>query len=279
MTLRTSALILAAAAAMATQARAEPPPAGAKYVAMGSSYAAGPGVTTPAEAVRSRCARSADNYAHQLARKRGLELTDVSCSGATTSNLLGPWGDLPAQLDAVDADTRLVTVTIGGNDVGYVGGLMAASCRGLAGADSAAAARCPAVRPPTEQAWLDLEARLRNVAAEVHARAPAARLVFVQYPTVLPPHGTCAATPLSPAEADAGRRTAMRLADVTDRVAKESGAQVLEAQKLSAAHNACAKDPWMNGFPRPGAPVKGVFYHPNLEGMTAIADALDRMLR
>lgn len=278
MNFRIPALVLAAlAGALAAQARAEPPPAGAKYVAMGSSYAAGPGVTTPADAVRNRCARSADNYAHQLARKRGLTLTDVSCGGATTSNLLGPWGDLPAQLDAVDAETRLVTVTIGGNDVGYVGGLIAASCRGLAGAGSAA--RCPDVRPPTEQAWLDLEARLRTVAAEVHARAPNARLVFVQYPAVLPPRGTCAATPLTAAQADASRRIALRLADVTDRVAKEGGAQVLEAQKLSAAHGACARDPWMNGFPRPGAPVKGALYHPNLEGMTAVADALDRMLK
>ncbi|HKR87692.1 MAG TPA: SGNH/GDSL hydrolase family protein [Phenylobacterium sp.] len=262
----------------------QPLPAGAKYVAMGSSYASGPGVTSSADTPPNRCTRSADNYAHLLARKRGFSLTDASCSGATTSNLLGPWGELPAQVDAVDADTRLVTITIGGNDLGYVGGLMAASCAELAAKVAAStgkeapAAACPRIPPPSEQAYLDLEARMRNIAAEVRRRAPAARLVFVQYPAVLPPHGTCAAVPLSPAQADASRRIAMRLAEITDHVAKESGAEVLQTQLLTARHSACAEDPWMNGYAQPGAPVRGAIYHPNLEGMTAVAEALDRML-
>jgi phospholipase/carboxylesterase len=39
-----------------------------------------------------------------------LDLTDASCSGATTQHLLAPWNELPAQLDALRPDTRLVTV-------------------------------------------------------------------------------------------------------------------------------------------------------------------------
>ena len=74
-------------------------PAGAHYVAMGSSFAAGPGVGTPAETPTDRCSRSAANYAQQLARKRNLHLTDVSCGGATTAHVLGPWNELPAQVD------------------------------------------------------------------------------------------------------------------------------------------------------------------------------------
>ena len=274
--------VLVAAVLLSPPACADPLPAGAKYVAMGSSYAAGPGVTTSADAPPNRCYRSIDNYPHQLARKRGLALTDVSCSGAVTANLLGPWGDLPAQLDAVDGATRLVTITIGGNDLGYVAGLMTASCQGVARAAGAAdpGAKCPpAPAAPTEQAYLDLEARMRNIVADIHARSPAARVVFVQYPQTLPPHGICPATPLTEAQADAARRIVMRLADITARVAKESGADLLDAIKLTAGHDACAKDPWMNGYPRPGAPVKGLFYHPNLAGMTAVADALDKLLR
>lgn len=275
-------LLAALAATLGGAACGEPLPAGAKYVAMGSSYAAGPGVGAPADSPPNRCGRSADNYAHQLARTRGLALTDVSCGGATASNVLGPWIDLPAQIDAVDADTRLVTITIGGNDLGYVGGLMAASCAGVAEAARAAntpAGSCSKVPPPTEAAYRDLEARLRNIAAEVRRRAPAARLVFVQYPVVLPAHGTCPTAPLSAAQADTSRRIAQRLAEITDHVAKESGADVLQTQFLSAGHDVCAKDAWMNGYPRPGAPVTGAMYHPNLAGMTAVAKALDRMLR
>ncbi|CAN7516175.1 SGNH/GDSL hydrolase family protein [Phenylobacterium sp. LjRoot225] len=267
---------LAALAHAGGPARADPLPRSAKYVAMGSSYAAGPGVTSSADAPANRCQRSADNYAHQLARRRGLALTDVSCSGATTANLLGPWGDLPSQLDAVDGDTRLVTVTIGGNDLGYIGGLMAASCRSLA---VGAAVKCPTVPAPTEQAFTDVEANMGRIAAEVRRRAPDAQLVFVEYLTVLPPDGTCKATPLTEAQADAARQVARRLSQITARAAKAGGAERIAAATLSKGHDACAKDAWTNGYPRPGAPVKGMFYHPNLEGMTAIADALDRRLR
>ncbi|CAN7193913.1 SGNH/GDSL hydrolase family protein [Phenylobacterium sp. LjRoot219] len=266
------------AGVLAAPAVAAPLPAGAKYVAMGSSFAAGPGVTTSADTPANRCSRSIDNYAHQLARKRGLALTDVSCSGATTAHLLGPWDELPPQLDAVDADTRLVTITIGGNDLGYIGGLMAASCAGLAAEAGRPASKCPVIAPPTDKSFQETEARLRAIAAEVRRRAPAARLVFVQYPVVLPAQGTCAATPITDAQADAGRRIAAQLAAITARAAKDAGADLLAADQLSGGHDACAQNAWMNGFPRPGAPVAGVFYHPNLAGMTAVAAALDRLL-
>jgi hypothetical protein len=279
----TSGLLVALAiAAVSSQAQAAPLPAGAKYVSMGSSFASGPGLTTPADTPPNGCGRSADNYAHQLARRRGLALIDVSCGGAQTTNLLGPWGPKPPQLDAVDAETRLVSVTIGGNDLGYMAGLMTASCRNVAASAGAAdpAGHCPpAAQPPSDQAFADVEARMGEIAAEVHRRAPAAQLVFVQYFTVLPAHGTCAAVPLTNAEADAARQIARRLSALTARAATAGHADLLDIDKLSAVHNACAREPWVNGYPRPGAPVKGVFYHPNLAGMTAVADALDKLLR
>src|SRR5438874_1546497 len=83
----------------------------------------------------------------------------------------------------------------------------------------AAPTRCPPVRTPTEQDFRDVEGRMQQIAAEVHRRAPTARLVFIQYFTVLPPHGTCAATPLTDAQADAGRQLARRLAELTARAA------------------------------------------------------------
>lgn len=281
MSFRSGSWLLAALAATALQAQAAPLPAGAKYVAMGSSFASGPGLTTPADSPPSGCGRSADNYAHQLARRRGLALTDVSCAGAQTTNLLGPWGAKAPQLDAVDADTRLVTVTIGGNDLGYMAALMTASCRNVAASAAAAdpAAHCPpAAQAPSDAAYSEVEDRMRQIAAEVHRKAPAARLLFVQYFTVLPAHGTCAATPLTDAQADDARKLARRLSELTARAAKVGGAEVLEIDRLSVDHDACAREPWVNGYPRPGAPVKGVFYHPNLAGMTAVADALDRLL-
>jgi lysophospholipase L1-like esterase len=274
-----ASIVLMSLQAGAALARApEPPPAGSKYVAMGSSFAAGPGISQSADTPPTPCARSMDNYAHQIARKHGLVLIDVSCSGAVTANLLSPWNELPAELDAVDRDTRLVTVTIGGNDVGYIGGLAAASCQALREASSSGAKACPTVTDADDQSFADLEARMRRVAAEVHGRAPAARLVFVDYPPVLPAEGVCSATPLSEAQADTSRQIAKRLADVTASVARESDADLIAASQIAAGHDACADDAWMNGYPRPGAPVHGAPYHPRLAAMTAIADALDRLI-
>lgn len=250
---------------------------GARYVAMGSSFAAGPGITQPADAVRDGCGRSADNYAHQLARKRGLDLVDVSCGGAVTASILGPWNGHAAQIEAVTPQTTLVTVTIGGNDVGYMSGLTGASCREVARrkGDAAAAAKCQVVSRPDEAAYGRLAKAMNEIATQVHARAPKATLVFVDYLAVLPARGVCAATPLPPADVDASREIDRRVVEITRKTSREHGAAVLSASVLSVGHDVCGGTPWMNGYPVPAGTAA---YHPNLAGMTAVADALDRQL-
>lgn len=265
--------MLALLVSACAHAETAPVSAGAKYVAMGSSFAAGPGITNSADVPANRCGRSADNYAQQIARRRNLTLTDVSCGGAMTANILGPWNELPAQMDAVDADTRLVTVTIGGNDVGYIGGLFGASCVAQRGDDNARS--CPPISEPDDAAFAALEERMAQIPIEVRRRAPSARVVFVDYLSVLPPSGVCEATPLSAAHADLSRAIERRLRETTARAAARGGADVLRASELSAEHSACASAPWMNGFP---APEGGSPYHPNLQGMTAVADALEQLL-
>ena len=105
-----------------------PIPAGSRYVAMGSSFAAGPGISPRAAASPRRAGRSSGNYAHLVARPLGLDLHDVTYSGATTGDILRPSAaGQPAQLDAVTPDTRLVTITAGGNDVGFLPRLTLAS--------------------------------------------------------------------------------------------------------------------------------------------------------
>ena len=58
--------------------------------ALGSSFAAGPGIEPIVDAAASRSGR---NYAHQLAERLGAELVDLTVSGATTANVL----DTPQQ--------------------------------------------------------------------------------------------------------------------------------------------------------------------------------------
>jgi lysophospholipase L1-like esterase len=276
------AILLASLALVVSACTTFAPPieAGARYVAMGSSYAAGPGIPSYYEDPPTPCARSTGNYAHLLAARKGLALTDASCSGATTAHLLGPRGAIPPQLDALTPDTRLITVTIGGNDLGYMTQLFAASCFAIAAETKASAEDC-AVQPPlpSEADYAGLAQRMDQLARDVRQRAPLARLIFVDYLTVLPSQGECAAAPLSAANAAAIRELARRLAAITAKAATDNGADILKASDLSAAHNACATDAWTNGYPRPNAPVAGTGYHPNAKGMIAIADALETLLR
>ncbi len=246
-------------------------PNGARYVAMGSSYAAGPGLGAIKPDTPPRCQRSPLNYATLLASRLHLDLVDASCGGATTEHILGPWGELPPQLDAITPDTRLVTVTIGGNDVSFVMNLMIANC------DSSAQPTrpCSSIRHVTEADWKKLESNFRMIARQVHARAPAAQLVFVDYISILPRRGVCLSIPISPANAAELRATARRLADINIRVAHDEGADLLRAGRISRDHTACDPAPWSNGAPgtAPGAP-----WHPNASGMKAIAEALANKL-
>jgi len=238
-----------------------------RYVALGSSYAAGPGIGPADLDAPPGCRQSINNYPHLLARKRSLQLVDHSCSGATTNDVLhGGQLGLPAQLDAVTADTRVVTITIGGNDVGFVGDLACAT-RGSCQIDW-----------PQPASWDRLTANLRQIAVSVHQRAPQARLVFVDYLTILPQSGTgCAELPMSSTNLDRLRELAAHLASVTAAVARENDALLLRASALTASHDACSADPWSTGLVRDKG-SGAVPFHPNAEGMARIAQALDELL-
>lgn len=101
----------------------------ARYVAMGDSFSSGEGNSlfeygTDENGV-NECHRSPRAYPRLLQNDLDLGTTAfVPCSGATTSNVLyggsadGAWGE-PPQIDALSLDTEVVTITIGGNDVGF----------------------------------------------------------------------------------------------------------------------------------------------------------------
>ena len=263
---------LGGCAATNHSARLAPFPPGSHYVAMGSSFAAGAGIGPTKPDTPARCQRTPINYASLLAGKLGLDLTDVTCGGATTAHLLGPWNELPPQIEAIRPDTRLVTVTIGGNDIGYVGGLMMASCR--AGV-SFGNRPCPPGTPPQEARYRQVEANLRAFSRRISAMAPRARLIFVQYVTLVP-NVSCAAAPISPDDAAANRAIGLRLARITSRVARETGALVLSADKLSRDHDPCSTVPWSKGMSLHPTGEPGSPWHPNADGHAAIAEALAR---
>lgn len=248
-------------------------PAGARYVAMGSSYAAGAGIGPLVAGTPQRCGRVENNYPRLLAGRMGLELVDASCGGATSAHVLGPWNELPPQIDAVTPDTRLVTITIGGNDLNYVRNLMIATCGQAGGMMPPAGRACPTIAWPTDADYGVVRDRLRQIVREVRQRAPQAQVVFVDYLRILPDAGGCATLPLDEASKTAGRETFRRLAQITAEAAAAEGALLLSAGALSRGHEACSAQPWATGHP--GQPAS---WHPTAAGHAAIADALAGLL-
>ncbi len=248
--------------------------AGAEYAALGSSFAAGPGLGQIKPDAPQRCQQSRLSYPTLLAERLRLALTDASCGGATTAHILGPWDELPAQMNAVTARTRLITITIGGNDIGYVRNLIAASCDPAVGLVYQGQRRdCLSANLPTAADYSKLERGLAEVAQALRAKAPDARIIFVQYLRLLD-DGNCAQTALSADETITMRHIGERLATITTRVADRTGAEVLAADQLSRGHTVCDTVPYSVGADGNAADNPGAPWHPNAAGMRAIADAL-----
>ncbi len=249
-------------------------PVGSRYVAMGSSFAAGPGIPVRAPGSPRRAGRSASNYAHLVARAVGLDLHDVTYSGATTGDILGPSAaGRAAQLCAVTPATRLVTVTGGGNDVGYLPRLTLSSLPWPLRALPRVRAQVAGFGDPaaTDERFAGLGPALEAIARGVRERAPGCRILFVDYLTILPPAGAGAGagTPPPAVIADWGRAIATRLAATTQAAAEAAGAEYVAASAASARHHAWSATPWTRRFHlslRGGAP-----YHPNAAGMAAVA--------
>ncbi|HEX7323244.1 MAG TPA: SGNH/GDSL hydrolase family protein [Mycobacterium sp.] len=244
-----------------------------RYVALGSSMAAGPGIRPRAPGAPLRSGRSARNYPHLVAAELNLELVDRTFSGATTAHALTErQRSAPPQIDTLDGSESLVTITIGGNDVGYVPMLMAAALprplaslirRGLPG--------------DQDRALAQVGESLRNVGNAVRERAPHARVLFVDYLTLLPPAGVSAA-PLPDVEADLCRHVAAGLEEQTAAAAAATGCGIVRAGQASRDHHPWSAQPWAvgPGWPLPWRPAP---FHPNAAGMRAVADLVAAQYR
>ncbi|WP_041833503.1 SGNH/GDSL hydrolase family protein [Actinoplanes sp. N902-109] len=271
-------LLLAAGVALAAGIPAVPaqaaavPATGLNYVAMGSSFAAGPGITpVQSGSGASACSRSDNNYASFVARGIGANLTDVTCSGATTANVLSvSQSGQPPQVNAVTSSTDVVTVTIGGNDVNYLGSLGAYTCQGDGGSN------CAGVdRTAIDQTFSALPGRIEDVVNAVHSAAPNAHVYLVTYFTILPDSGACAGVPLTADQLSYERSIASRLASVTATAASATNATLVDLAGASHGHDACSSDPWVEtGHPAAGRSQ----YHPNVTGMRSAAAVVEAAL-
>lgn len=253
--------------------------------ALGSSFAAGPLIKPVADAAAMRSTR---NYPHLLAEKLGAGLVDLTVSGATTANIL----DTPQttisgrvfapQIDGLPGDADLVTITAGGNNLQFIGSMLFAawSKHEPSGLMATTLGEGFAHGIPSVNAD-DVDATAKGLTAivsAVRARAPHARVVLVDYLTVVSertPTGDGAV--FTDAELRTFLHTQSSLGQAYRIAADRSGAELLTASTISSTHGLGSVEPWVFDFQPVMAKTAGSF-HPNQAGMRAVADELVRLV-
>jgi GDSL-like Lipase/Acylhydrolase family len=145
---------------------------------MGDSYAAG---TAAGNYYHEACYRSPNNYAHGVSAPGPLglamDVTVVACHGAEIPHITGTYQGESPQIDSVNKDLDLVTISIGGNDLGF--GPKLRVC---------ATGDCTGDGPLVTRAQLDsVKANLVTVYRKIRENMRGdARLVVLTYPRMLP---------------------------------------------------------------------------------------------
>lgn len=270
---------------LASTAAATPVSAVTRYVALGDSYASGPGI--PAQrADPAGCQRSTHNYPAFLARALGIgDYTDVSCGGARTDNMTAPqpvWpGPNPAQFDALRPDTNLVTVTIGGNDINI--GDLWLTCARLGSTD-------PLGNPcqrhitasgtdPYAQRIATVAPKIARVLEGIRQRSPQARVLVVGYLRVLPSAVGCyPVLPIARGDVPYVDGVEQELTAMLARQANDHGAVFVDSYTHSLGHDACRQPGvnWVEGTTPTSAASP---FHPNALGMQEVANFTLDMLK
>lgn len=252
-----------------------------RYVALGDSFTVAPLV--PQNDATHPCGRSSGNYPHRVAE--GLEaagytveLVDVSCGGARTAHVLQPQPTplgqpQPPQAAPLDADTDLVTVSLGIND----GGLFVRVVRNCALLGQVDPEGKPCQRRHNDSGQIyarlaEMERNLTEALEAIRQRAPQARIVVVTYPQVLDPADPCPAYPVAEGDRAFVAGVVEDLAEAMISAARTAGVEYVDVPAASQGHEICSGDPWANGTvtTRDG----GKTFHPTPEGQAGIADLL-----
>lgn len=266
-----AAAMLTATVVTGAAAQAEVAPGGV-YVALGDSYTSGPLILPMTD--NFTCARSARNYPALLAAATSPSVfRDVSCGGATSSDFTSAQdgiisGTNPPQYNAITTDTTLVTIGIGGNDVGLVG--LAESCVNLLpeslGGKSCAATYTAGGVDQYSQRIQAFGPTYGTIVEHVRSLAPNARIVLVGYPTGIRHNGCFPVQPLLAADANYVQAKIDELNSVMSAQAAAHGALYADTRTPSIGHDACQLPgvKWLEGL----VPTADAFsLHPNALGM------------
>ncbi len=221
---------------------------GVHYVALGDSYSSGEGAGSYGSS--GSCDRSANAYPQQWANAHApASFAFVACGGATTSDVLS------SQVSALSVSTTLVSITIGGNDVGF--STVMATCvlaptsvceDAVSGAEALVATVLP-----TE---------LNTVLQTIRRDAPAARIVVLDYPDLYDLSRSSGCIGLSTADRTALDQGADQLDSAIGAAAARNGDTFTDVRSQFAGHEICDSASWLNSVTWP----IGDSYHPTASG-------------
>jgi lysophospholipase L1-like esterase len=251
----------------------------ANWAGLGDSYAAGPLI--PNQQLNPLgCLRSDHNFAHLAAATLGRSLADVSCSGAKTDDMTAPQdvtlGPNPPQFNALTTDTQVVTLQIGGNDIGFTSILQ--NC----------ATANPFAHPCRDRYVVDgrdtladkIAATAPKIAAVlqgVHARSPGARVFVVNYAAILPETGSGCwpQVPIAFTDVPYLRSVEKKLNAMLAEKAAANGARIVDDYTASIGRDACrsASTRWVEPLVPGNAAAP---FHPNARGEAGIAAVVVR---
>ena len=260
---------VAMAAVLAGPAQAAP-----RYAALGDSFAAGPLIPLPLPPLG--CLKSSNNYG-RIAQRTLLyaEYRDATCSGAETEDMTQPQnvspGPNPPQLDSLSTDTELVTINIGGNDIGF--SELAENCVSILPFGSPCRDRY--VRNGNDEISDRIEATADDVAGAIQGirqRSPAAQVLVLNYSAIFPHEGSGCWPRMPVARGDVRwlREKHVELNAMLAEQASLNGAVIVDVYGRSVGRDACASatQRWVEPYVPANAAAP---LHPNLRGMQAMA--------
>jgi lysophospholipase L1-like esterase len=178
---------------------------GVNYAALGDSYSSGLGAGNYGSS--GSCDRSSNAYGQLWANQNGVASFDfAACSGATTADVVN------TQAPTLSASTNLVSITIGGNDVGFASVLETCVLESTSSCVSA-------VNTAESEANTSLPGELDNALNAIASHAPNARVVVLDYPELY----------------DLSKSTFCIGLSTTDRTVLNQAADLLDSQIKAAA--------------------------------------------
>jgi lysophospholipase L1-like esterase len=248
----TAALLLAVGATLTgtATAQASEEAAATGYVALGDSYSSGVGAGSYISS-SGDCKRSTKAYPHLWAAANApSSFNFTACSGARTGDVLA------SQLGPLNADTGLVSLTVGGNDAGFAD--VMSTC--VLQSDSACVSRIN-----TAKVYVDstLPGQLDKVYSAIRSKAPAAHVVVLGYPRFYKLGGTCAG--LSQTKRSAINNAADYLNTAIAKRAADHGFAFGDVRTTFTGHELCSGSAWLHGLNLLNV---GESYHPKAAGQS-----------